>query len=47
MCGSNWLTIQVVLDPETYEIALYGLKAECYGCHTLLTLATPSDVIEN
>ena len=44
MCGCNWFTIQVVLDPETYEIAAYGTEAECYGCKVKLTLGTPADL---
>ena len=43
-CGSSWLNVPVLFDPDTYEISAYGTEAECYGCGTLVTACTPVDV---
>lgn len=45
-CGSDQFKVVVVFDPETYEVAGYGLEeAECYGCGSFITPPTPLDII--
>jgi hypothetical protein len=43
-CASNIFTIQACFDPETYEIEMYLLNAECAMCGTLVTAPTPLDL---
>jgi hypothetical protein len=46
-CGNDELKIVVKFNPETYEISMYGLEAECFSCDSLLTAPTPLDIIGN
>jgi hypothetical protein len=46
-CGGDELIIVAKFDKETYQIAMYGLEAECYVCHSLLTAPTPIDIMGN
>lgn len=44
-CSSDLFKIIVKLDPSDYEIGLYFLDGECAKCGTLITVATPLDII--
>lgn len=41
-CGSEWFKTLVTVD-EDYEIAAYGLDAECIECGTRVKLPCPAD----
>jgi hypothetical protein len=48
MCGNDHFKMVVMFDPETYEIAGYGLKeCECYACGCKITPPTPLDLPED
>jgi hypothetical protein len=36
--------VPVQFFTDTYEISAWGTDGSCYGCGTLLTVCTPSDV---
>jgi hypothetical protein len=42
-CQSIVFTTVVQLDPDTLEIAAYGLDVQCAGCSALVKLACPID----
>lgn len=42
-CGSQFINIQAIVDPETYEIGFYLTEGTCAVCGSLLTVATPAD----
>lgn len=43
-CASSLFTIQASFDPETYEVGLYLLDAECAMCGCKITAPTPLDL---
>lgn len=44
VCKTNILLIKACFDPETYEIEIYMLDAECAECGTMITAPTPLDL---
>lgn len=44
MCESNIFNIQACFDPDTYEIDMYLLNAECAMCGCMITAPTPLDL---
>lgn len=42
-CGSNWILMCAVFDPDTKLPGFYMLDGMCASCGALLTIATPVD----
>jgi len=42
-CGDMWMNVPVMFDPDTYEIAAWGLEAKCFSCDTPITSPCPID----
>lgn len=45
-CGSSWFNVPMTFDPETYDVAAWGMDGECFGCGALLTVCCPADARE-
>jgi hypothetical protein len=43
LCGSRWLKVAIMFDDETYDVAMWGTRGECYECGTMLTICSPPD----
>ena len=42
-CGDNKFSTWITIDPDDYEIQMYGTDGLCMECGTLYTIATPPD----
>jgi Zn ribbon nucleic-acid-binding protein len=42
-CSSRKFMTWIVIDPDDYEIGMYGTDGECAQCSTQYTIATPID----
>jgi hypothetical protein len=42
-CSSGRFVTWIVVDPQDYEIGMYGINGKCYNCDTKYTIGTPID----
>lgn len=42
-CGEQRFITWIIVNPDDYEIAMYGLNGQCFRCKTKYTIGTPID----
>jgi hypothetical protein len=42
-CGAREFVTWIVLDPDDYEIGMYGTDGHCLGCKTKYTIGIPEE----